>query len=136
MSIGVCGGWTLEAAEAVCVGEPIDTSVVLDHLGALVDKSLVLADEQSDGEMRYRLLETLRVYAAERLAEVVSALPHCVAVQTTTSTGPSGLMSFTRTTGNAGGPRGGRGSRRNWTICAPRSAIAGKVLSTLTENRN
>ncbi len=61
------GGWTLEAAEAVC-GEG-----ALDLLGQLVDKSLVLADEQS-GALRYRLQETLRQYALERLEESGEAL--------------------------------------------------------------
>jgi predicted ATPase len=61
------GGWTLSAAEAVCSGASIDSGDVLDLLGALVDQSLVVADEQPDGDMRYRLLETLREYAAECL---------------------------------------------------------------------
>jgi non-specific serine/threonine protein kinase len=57
------GGWTLEAAESVC-GE----SDVLELLVSLVDKSLVdYAD--ADGVERYRLLETVRQYAAERLIE-------------------------------------------------------------------
>ena len=58
------GGWTLEAAEAVC-GEP--GFAVLDRLGSLVDKSLVLADAGASGTGRFRLLETLREYARERL---------------------------------------------------------------------
>ena len=57
------GGWTLEAAEAM--GEGID---VLDVLAQLVNKSLVLVDEQGD-EARYRLLETIRQYAREKLLE-------------------------------------------------------------------
>jgi predicted ATPase/class 3 adenylate cyclase len=62
------GGWMLEAAEAVAgVGE-IEDYEVLDHLSALVDRSLVQADE-SDGSVRYRLLETVREYAEDRLAE-------------------------------------------------------------------
>ncbi len=61
------GGWTLEAAEAVTSqGDTADWQV-LDHLAALVDKSLVQADE-TQGSTRYRLLETLRHYAAEGLA--------------------------------------------------------------------
>ena len=60
------GGWTLEAAEAVCAGEGVAAAEVLDLLSALVDKSLVVADEQ-DGAARYRLLETIREYALERL---------------------------------------------------------------------
>jgi predicted ATPase len=63
------GGWSLEAAEAVCVADPIGPGEVLDRLSALVDKSLVLADQEPDGQMRYRFLETLREYAAERLRE-------------------------------------------------------------------
>jgi predicted ATPase len=64
------GGWTLEAAEWVCAVEPISRADVVELLSGLVDKSLVLADEQADGHMRYRLPETLREYAAERLEEV------------------------------------------------------------------
>jgi DNA-binding CsgD family transcriptional regulator len=56
-------GWTLEAAEAVCGDD------VLDLLGHLVDKSLVLVDAGSVGDMRYRLLETVRQYAHEKLVE-------------------------------------------------------------------
>ncbi|MCU0775765.1 MAG: adenylate/guanylate cyclase domain-containing protein, partial [Ideonella sp.] len=63
------GGWTLEAAEAVAPGgngDPIDRDDVLDLLASLVEKSLVAMD--ADGR-RYRYLETVRAYAAERLAE-------------------------------------------------------------------
>jgi predicted ATPase/class 3 adenylate cyclase/DNA-binding CsgD family transcriptional regulator/tetratricopeptide (TPR) repeat protein len=61
------GGWTLEAAEAVAPGRGTGEWQVLDHLAALVDKSLVQAEEVR-GSTRYRLLETVRQYAAERLA--------------------------------------------------------------------
>jgi predicted ATPase len=59
------GGWTLDAAEAVCMDDPTQ---VLPLLCNLVDKSLVQAD-QRDGASRYRLLETLRDYAAEKLRQ-------------------------------------------------------------------
>ena len=63
------GGWTLEAAEAVCGSVPLEREDILDLLGQLVDKSLVLV-EAGDGDVRrYRLLEPLRQFAAERLAE-------------------------------------------------------------------
>ncbi|MEV7415795.1 BTAD domain-containing putative transcriptional regulator [Streptomyces sp. NPDC089919] len=62
------GGCDLEAAEAVCAG-PADGLDVPDVLGSLVDKSLVVAAADGRGEMRYRLLETVAEYAAERLAE-------------------------------------------------------------------
>jgi predicted ATPase/DNA-binding CsgD family transcriptional regulator/tetratricopeptide (TPR) repeat protein len=61
------GGWTLGAAEAVTSGGGSEQWQVLDHLASLVSKSLVLADEMH-GSTRYRLLETVRQYAAERLA--------------------------------------------------------------------
>ncbi|MEV4227375.1 BTAD domain-containing putative transcriptional regulator [Streptomyces bobili] len=60
------GGWDLEAAEAVCTGP------VADLVGALVDKSLVVASPGvgDGGEvMRYRMLETIHEYATERAAE-------------------------------------------------------------------
>ena len=71
------GGWTLEAAEAVAAGGGIEDWQVLDLLAALVDKSLVQAEE-SGGSIRYRLLETLRAYASERLAQRGSAVQHGV----------------------------------------------------------
>src|SRR6266571_2729462 len=62
------GDWNLAGAEAVCGGDGIEPSTVLDLLGRLVDKSLVVAQlPDSRGEVRYRLLETLRQYALERL---------------------------------------------------------------------
>jgi predicted ATPase/class 3 adenylate cyclase len=87
------GGWTLEAAEAVCGDREPDISSqgsadaggtptadsrlltpedVFDVLSHLVDKSLVLAEEQG-GEERYRLLETVRQYAQDRLREAGEA---------------------------------------------------------------
>ncbi|MFJ9925067.1 AfsR/SARP family transcriptional regulator [Streptomyces misionensis] len=57
------GGCDLAAAEAVC------GPVALEAVGSLVDKSLVVAAPSADGTMRYRLLETVAEYAAERLAE-------------------------------------------------------------------
>ena len=61
------GGWTLDAAEAVASGGDVAEWQVLDLLAALVGKSLVQA-EVIHGSTRYRLLETVRHYAAERLA--------------------------------------------------------------------
>lgn len=61
------GGWTLEAAEAVCSGNGVEHSDVLDLLQRLVRKSLVVVGEGGDRAARYRLLETLRQYACERL---------------------------------------------------------------------
>ncbi|WP_137991178.1 ATP-binding protein [Streptomyces vilmorinianum] len=63
------GGCDLEAAEAVCAADAHDAHGVLDVLGSLVDKSLVVAAPAAGGDMRYRLLETVAEYAAERLDE-------------------------------------------------------------------
>ncbi|MFB7367066.1 AfsR/SARP family transcriptional regulator [Streptomyces hydrogenans] len=60
------GGCDLEAAEAVCAGP--EGADVLDVLGALVDKSLVVSAPEESG-MRFRLLETVAEYAGERLDE-------------------------------------------------------------------
>ena len=62
------GGFTLDAAEAVVSGGDVDEADVLDGVAQLVDKSLVVADREGD-ETRYRLLETIRQYALERLDE-------------------------------------------------------------------
>ena len=60
------GGFTLQAAEAVASGEGINADAVFDLLAALVARSLVEADTEGV-EARYRLLETIRQYAQERL---------------------------------------------------------------------
>ena len=74
--LGVMSGrFTLEAAQQVAAAGGIDEWAVLDHLGALVDKSLVVIDgndtdgPDNTGEVRCRLLETMRHFALERLAE-------------------------------------------------------------------
>jgi tetratricopeptide (TPR) repeat protein len=86
------GGWTLEAAETVCSGiqgDPlpvpehpkaqtpehpaIEPAEVIDLLASLVEKSLVVYEEQK-GEGRYGLLETVRQYARDRLAEAGEAM--------------------------------------------------------------
>jgi predicted ATPase len=63
------GGWMLEAAEYVGCGEGIETCEVLDLLSQLVNKSLVVV-EAGGTETRYRMLETIRQYAQEKLAEM------------------------------------------------------------------
>jgi non-specific serine/threonine protein kinase len=60
------GGWSLEAAEAVCAGEDVNPDDVLDLLTRLVDKSLVVADV-GGGAARYSVQETVRAYAWEKL---------------------------------------------------------------------
>src|SRR5690606_2722265 len=62
------GGWTLEAAEAVCEGEAMKSEDVLDLLEQLINKSLIIRKE-IEHEARYHMLETLRQYANEKLVE-------------------------------------------------------------------
>jgi predicted ATPase/class 3 adenylate cyclase/DNA-binding CsgD family transcriptional regulator len=62
------GGFDLDAAQTVAGGGDVQRYQVLDQLTLLVDKSLVVADN-SGGRTRYRLLETVRQYAAEKLGE-------------------------------------------------------------------
>ena len=61
------GGFGLAAAEAVAADPDVLAAEVVGHLGALVDKSLVQFDRTSAGPGRYRLLETVRQYAAAQL---------------------------------------------------------------------
>ena len=67
------GGFTLDAAEEVGSGDGLESYEVLDVLSQLVDKSLVVVGDGPEGESRYRLLEVLRLYGAERLAEAGQA---------------------------------------------------------------
>jgi tetratricopeptide (TPR) repeat protein len=60
------GGFSLEAAQKLASDDEIDEWAVLDHLGALVNKSLVIAD--AGNATRYRMLETTRAFALEGLA--------------------------------------------------------------------
>jgi non-specific serine/threonine protein kinase len=72
------GGWTLAAAEEVCGEEasehampapPLDRERILDLLAQLIDKSLVLSEAGAANELRYRLLEPVRQFAAECLVQ-------------------------------------------------------------------
>ena len=62
------GGFDLDAAQEVCSGGALPRHQILDQLTLLVDKSLVVAENVS-GRTRYRLLETVRQYALEKLGE-------------------------------------------------------------------
>ena len=71
------GGFTLEAAEAVGGGIAAPSGSILETLSRLIDKSLVIAEEAPGVTMRYRLLETLRQYALEKLAQTNEMLLAC-----------------------------------------------------------
>jgi predicted ATPase/class 3 adenylate cyclase len=62
------GSFTLEAAESISSDDRVPENNVVDLLRSLVEKSLVAADHDG-GDVRYRLLETVRLYAAEKLRE-------------------------------------------------------------------
>jgi predicted ATPase/class 3 adenylate cyclase len=61
------GGFTLDAAQAICASRDVETVEVMEGLESLVDKSLVQAEASADGA-RYRMLETIREYGVEQLA--------------------------------------------------------------------
>jgi non-specific serine/threonine protein kinase len=63
------GGWTLEAAEAVCTDADLPAELMLERLQVLVDSSLVRPLDAAGDEPRYGMLETIREYALEQLGE-------------------------------------------------------------------
>lgn len=63
------GGFSLEAAEAVCAGDGIDVSDVLDLVDGLMEKSVLTRQDDGASYVRFRLLESLREFAAESLTE-------------------------------------------------------------------
>ena len=71
--LSVFAGWPLEMAEQVCAGLGSDPDLepgeVFGLLAGLADKSLVIAEPDASGRIRYRMLDTIREYAAERLDE-------------------------------------------------------------------
>ena len=67
--LAVFAGWSLEMAEQVCTDEDIPAAAILDLMAALVDKSLVVVESEVLGQARYRLLDSIREYAAARLEE-------------------------------------------------------------------
>ena len=66
--LSVFAGWSLDMAEQVCGDDDLTLGEILDLLTALVDKSLVVVEGELLGQTRYRLLDSIREYAAERLA--------------------------------------------------------------------
>ena len=68
------GGWTVEAAEAVCAGGTVPPAAVLELLACLVEQSLVVVEARGDAA-RYRLLEPVRQYADDRLRAAGEGVP-------------------------------------------------------------
>ncbi len=67
--LSVFAGCSLEMAEQVCAGGDLSRDEIVDLITALVDKSLVVVEPEVLGQARYRLLDSIRAYAAQRLAE-------------------------------------------------------------------
>ena len=67
--LSVFAGFSLEMAEQVCSDGDLRAGDMLDLIAALVDKSLVVLEPEVLGQARYRLLDTIREYAAARLGE-------------------------------------------------------------------
>jgi non-specific serine/threonine protein kinase len=63
------GGFELDAAEGICADDRLAAEDVLDLLAALADKSVLIAEHDESGGVRYRLPETLREFGQERLQE-------------------------------------------------------------------
>ena len=61
------GGFPLEAAEVVCAGDGIDGADVLDLVDGLLEKSVLMREDDGASYVRFRMLESLREYAAEQL---------------------------------------------------------------------
>src|SRR5437660_12673821 len=69
-----CSGWTLAAAEEVMGGDDLPVNQVLEQLEQLLDKSLVVVEDQSPKQLRFHFLETIRQYAWERLEDAAEVL--------------------------------------------------------------
>jgi len=67
--VSVFAGWSLEMAEIVCSGGEVPAGDVFGLMAALVEKSLVMLEPEVLGQARYRMLDSIREYAAARLAE-------------------------------------------------------------------
>jgi len=65
--LSLFAGWSVEMAEHVCPDEQLPAGSVLDTLGALLDKSLVVREPAVLGQARFRMLDTIREYAADWL---------------------------------------------------------------------
>lgn len=71
--LSVFTGWSLEMAEQVCSDDRFPAAGMLSLIAALVDKSLVASEPEVLGQARYRMLDTIRAYASDRLTQTGEA---------------------------------------------------------------
>ena len=71
--LSVFAGWSLEMAEQVCADRLLPAEEIIGLTAGLVDKSLVVVEPEVLGQARYRLLDSIRAYAAQRLADAGEA---------------------------------------------------------------
>src|SRR5580693_10648950 len=71
--LSVFSGWSLDMAEEICTDDGLPAEDVVGVLAGLVDKSLVVVEPEVLGQTRYRMLDSIRAYAAQRLAEAGEA---------------------------------------------------------------
>ena len=71
--LSVFSGWSLDMAEQVCADDRLPVEDVVGLTAGLVDKSLVVVEPEVLGQARYRMLDSIRAYAAQRLAEAGEA---------------------------------------------------------------
>ena len=129
------GGWTLEAAEQVCAdpaGGWLAGDEIVDLLGGLVDKSLVVITTSTPGDQpRYRMLETIRQYAHERMVgNLLAGDSELAAVRQRHLDYFLGLAQQASRTSAAKASRcGWIGWMRSWTISAWRWNGPGRTTS-------
>ena len=114
------GGFTLEAAERVCSGGEVGSFDVLDLLDSLIRKSLVSV-ERSETVVRYGMLETIRQFGEERLAEMGEGEARRPDARTLSST-PRTRKIISRSGAARASARPMNGSMARSTTCASRSA--------------
>ena len=71
--LSVFAGWSLEMAEQVCADRLLPAEEIIGLTAGLVDKSLVVVEPEVLGQARYRMLDSIRAYAAQRLADAGEA---------------------------------------------------------------
>ena len=152
------GSATLAAVEHVLVELDVPADAVVDTLTRLVDRSLISVDTSDDGSVRYRLLDSIRAYAAERLAEAElteathrahatwyaqtaawceanirgSNQPACLAIARSERANVDTALAWSRSNEPELGVRIAIGFGWTWVVLGDGTAAASRVRGTLT----